>query len=396
MNILLSAYACEPNKGSEPGVGWSWALSYAKKHRVWVITKANNRSTIEEYLKRTPVDYIDNLRFIYVDLPRKYTWWKKGRRGMRLYYALWQKKAYEVACNLEKDITFDFVQHITFVSCTQPTFMHRLHAPFIWGPISGGENIPKSIQYPLSIKEHCIEIIRRLSQKIAVNSSLFREICLESRLIFSATEETRNMFPESIRSKIQILPAIGLDYVLQRPIIHNDIFKIVMAGRLIYWKAFDIGIKAVVDLLDNEIPIELHILGEGPKKNDLEKMSGKYLNNAIFFDKAVAHDNIYDYFAQFDLFLNTTLRDSGCMTMMEAAASGLPSIAIAIGGPKIQGNDYGAFLIQPKPMKSMVEEIKEAIISKMKANEKNICSLETVLTNYKTETVIRALKEDGK
>lgn len=36
MKILLSAYACEPNKGSEPGVGWSWATEYAKQHQVWV------------------------------------------------------------------------------------------------------------------------------------------------------------------------------------------------------------------------------------------------------------------------------------------------------------------------------------------------------------------------
>ena len=25
MKILLSAYACEPNTGSEPNVGWNWA-----------------------------------------------------------------------------------------------------------------------------------------------------------------------------------------------------------------------------------------------------------------------------------------------------------------------------------------------------------------------------------
>ena len=28
MQILLSAYACEPNKGSEPEVGWKWEQSY--------------------------------------------------------------------------------------------------------------------------------------------------------------------------------------------------------------------------------------------------------------------------------------------------------------------------------------------------------------------------------
>src|SRR6185295_12842005 len=26
LRVLLSAYACEPSKGSEPGIGWNWAL----------------------------------------------------------------------------------------------------------------------------------------------------------------------------------------------------------------------------------------------------------------------------------------------------------------------------------------------------------------------------------
>ena len=48
MKILLSAYACEPNKGSEPGVGWHWALELGYLgHDVWVLTRANNRPAIE-------------------------------------------------------------------------------------------------------------------------------------------------------------------------------------------------------------------------------------------------------------------------------------------------------------------------------------------------------------
>ena len=40
--ILVSAYACEPLKGSEQGVGWNWVLQLAKKNNVHVITRANN------------------------------------------------------------------------------------------------------------------------------------------------------------------------------------------------------------------------------------------------------------------------------------------------------------------------------------------------------------------
>jgi len=46
--ILLSAYACEPGKGSEPEVGWMWATELtATGHAVWVITREANRDAIE-------------------------------------------------------------------------------------------------------------------------------------------------------------------------------------------------------------------------------------------------------------------------------------------------------------------------------------------------------------
>ena len=42
--ILLSAYACEPNKGSEPGVGWNWAIQLSKMgHIVKIVTRQNNK-----------------------------------------------------------------------------------------------------------------------------------------------------------------------------------------------------------------------------------------------------------------------------------------------------------------------------------------------------------------
>ena len=31
LQVLLSAFACEPEKGSEPEVGWQWALQMVRK-----------------------------------------------------------------------------------------------------------------------------------------------------------------------------------------------------------------------------------------------------------------------------------------------------------------------------------------------------------------------------
>src|SRR5580704_8224357 len=45
--ILISAYACSPFHGSEPGVGWSWVRAVAADHDVTVLTAEFNREVIE-------------------------------------------------------------------------------------------------------------------------------------------------------------------------------------------------------------------------------------------------------------------------------------------------------------------------------------------------------------
>ena len=50
--IIVSAYGCEPGKGSEQGVGWNWVLQLAKLTEVVVITRLNNRKAIEANLPK--------------------------------------------------------------------------------------------------------------------------------------------------------------------------------------------------------------------------------------------------------------------------------------------------------------------------------------------------------
>lgn len=346
MNILLSAYACEPNKGSEPGVGWGWALEWAKKHDVWIITRDNNKTVIDKYLRLHSEIDSTHLHFVYVGLSRKFTFWKKGRRGIRLYYMLWQKKAYRVAKALKKDIKFDFVQHITFVSYTQPTYMYKLGLPMIWGPVSGGENIPDTIKIKMSIKERIIEKIRSLSQSLALITPCIKKTMLLSKFIFVATEETKDRIPHKYWNKTFVIPAIGIEKIPNIKIKNNnEQINIVMAGRLIYWKAFDIGLKAFLKIADEFPEVSLHILGEGEKKEALKISAGIYLDKQVFFDEPVEHDKIYEYYSGFDIFLNTTLRDSGCMTMMEAMCVGLPCIAITCGGPGFLIKELGGISI---------------------------------------------------
>src|SRR5947207_10282860 len=117
MKILLSAYACEPNRGSEPGVGWNWALALRERgYDIHVLTRSNNRQAIE--LAQIPQD--SRLTFHYYDLPQRLRFWKHWPGGIYLYYLLWQMGAFRVAKELHSTEQYSLVHHITFVSYRQP------------------------------------------------------------------------------------------------------------------------------------------------------------------------------------------------------------------------------------------------------------------------------------
>ena len=120
LKVLLSAYACEPGKGSEPGVGWNWAKQITRFHDVWIITRANNKDPIERALTNEPMP---NVHWVYFDLPRWLRFWKKRQRGIQLYYYLWQIGAYFKTMRLHREVRFDLVHHVTFVKYWTPSFL---------------------------------------------------------------------------------------------------------------------------------------------------------------------------------------------------------------------------------------------------------------------------------
>ena len=114
MKLLLSAYACLPNAGSEPGNGWSWAMHLAERGiDVTVLTRTENRTKIEAYMAERE---LANPHFAYVTA---------GGRMIRpttgLHYLLWQWCAVAVARQRHRESAFQLIHHITYTSIHVPT-----------------------------------------------------------------------------------------------------------------------------------------------------------------------------------------------------------------------------------------------------------------------------------
>ncbi|MFB3917498.1 MAG: glycosyltransferase family 4 protein [Terriglobales bacterium] len=335
MRILVSAYACEPNKGSEPGVGWNWAVELARiGHDVTVLTRENNRETIE--LQRVTVPF-PNLRFIYYDLPRWARRWKRRNRGVHLYYLLWQWGAYLIARRLVREHHFDRVHHVTFVSVRQPSFMGLLGIPFTFGPVAGGERAPWRLRKSFPLRGWLRDALRDIANGMVRFDPLMWLTFSTAEQIFVTSEATQTVLPRKFHVKTRVQLAVGLDRTLAIPMRvqrGDGEFRVLYVGTLSYLKGIHLALRAF-RIVQTQIPgAKLTIIGEGPEEKWLKCTAARLkLDNSVEWRHWIAREELLKQYAHHDAFLFPSLHDSGGMVVLEAIAAGLPVVCLDIGGP---------------------------------------------------------------
>jgi glycosyltransferase involved in cell wall biosynthesis len=333
MKILLSAYACEPNKGSEPGVGWNWARALV--HRgdvVHVITRSNNRPSIEAALASEKLP----LAIIYYDLPAWARRWKRWPGGIYLYYLLWQVGAYRLAKRLHSTEAFDRVQHSTFASFRQPSFMGGLGIPFVFGPVGGGEPMPRGFRRGIPFAARVIETFRDLGSALTSYDPMMLYTFSRATVIACTTSDTLAKIPRRFQSKCIVLPAIGINeseigaasgHSIQEP-------QFLFIGRLLYWKGVHLALRALAQVRISVPKASMKIIGEGGDRSWLKAIAEQAgVKDSIEWLSAVPHEEILQEYRDNVAFVFPSLHDSGGMVVLEALAAGLPVICLNLGGP---------------------------------------------------------------
>ena len=101
MKVLVSAYACEPGKGSEPEVGLRTVLAAATEHEVWVLTRDNNIPSLSSFFQSHPLGSRVHLVGVGGSNLSK-TIKRFGIGGMHWFYDRWQLRAAKLALELDR------------------------------------------------------------------------------------------------------------------------------------------------------------------------------------------------------------------------------------------------------------------------------------------------------
>jgi len=367
--ILIIAYACDPYRGSEHGVGWNWTQKLAQFYEIYVITRKDNMKSIEKEIKNSQI----GIHFIYIDLPKVLRFWKKGQRGLWIYYVIWQMFAFVKTIELHKKHRFDAFWHLTFGNLWIPPLTALVNNNFIWGPVGGVDTIPFQLWKYLNITGKLKEFIRTsliLSLKF---NPLFYIVCTKTKLFLARTPKTVEFLSKFYKGKVLEISETGT-ITTPKPIIKNSALEktIIYVGRLEYFKGLNVALTALKHIKEKrpELHWKFIIIGDGPEYRRLQKLAKKLnLVSQTTFTGFLPREEVFKYFENADIFLFPSFREGTSWALVEAMSYGVVPIVLDIGGNSLVVDEKCGIKIRIWKKMNLIDELTKSIIKLLEDDE---------------------------
>ncbi len=361
--VLLSAYACEPGKGSEPGVGWRWANGLAPRVELTVLTRASNRESIERYRDSLPNGHpLRSVRFEYFDL---------GPLALRLkgigllptfgYYVLWQRAVARRFAGLADSVAV--VHHLTFCSLLCPGLWRLERAVSVIGPV-GAPLVPQ-FYFRLFGSQAVVQGLRDRLMRAFHLLPWLRRVLGQAKVIVPANSETAGLLESrGFRSGPVLLdtgsPEPGEPSSEK---CRRDKVRFLYAGRLERRKGLELSLRALALARDEGTSgWEFEILGTGPDAARLRSLVAELgIDGKVVFVVGVGHEEVLSRMAGADVFLFTSVRDTSGGVNLEAMAMGLPVLCLAHQGVGDITNDGCAIRVQPGEIGQTIRGLADGI-----------------------------------
>jgi len=368
LKVLLSAYACEPNRGSEPEVGWQWGLQMARFHDVTVLTRANNQAVIKAALAAHSGP---RPAFVYYDLPPWLLALKRHGLPVAIYYALWQMGVRRHVANRLSE--FDLIHHVTFNSFRQPGFWWRCHKPVVLGPLGGGQICPGPFLLTFG-RKFIPEAARSLS---VMGSALLPHLyaCFAAATtILVANQDTARRIPKRYQTKVKAALETGIPQsqfaATAAPGSADGLVRIIWVSRLEKIKGAPLALRAFAQAAATEPSLRLSLVGSGPEEKLLRRLAHELgIDSLVTWHGVVPKAAIPNLLAGHDAFLFTSLRDTSGNVLLEAMAAGLPAVTLRHHGAAEIATDETAIRVPVGNRNETVREVAEALLRLAKSRE---------------------------
>jgi glycosyltransferase involved in cell wall biosynthesis len=345
LRVLLSAFACGPNKGSEHGVGWNVAIRLASYHDVTVLygdvrEGQSSRQAIDAWIAHHGP--IPGLTFRYVPPTPRIVLWERLHRIPGFWFAyyraynLWQREALKVAISLHRCQAFDLTHMLTYVSFREPGYLWKLNIPFFWGPIGGADNVPFAFWHGLALSENGRAVSRDILNRLHVNLAFrSKRAARKARLVWGASHEDLTLIQNKWAAQgAHLLETGTVPHHMASPVQKDGHgLRMMWSGLHVARKALPLLLHAIHQLGD-ETDWTLTILGSGPCTHKWQQLAKTLrLNDSrIRWLGHLPHEQAVQELLKADVLVHTSVKEGSTTVLMEALSLGRPAICHDIGG----------------------------------------------------------------
>lgn len=331
LKVLVNAYACSPDMGSEPGMGWNWCMNLAKYCELFIITEGEFRDRIEAVVPTLPQGA--NMHFYYNPVPERVRQmcWNQGDWRFYWHYRKWQKRTLDIARQICAEHKIDILHQLNMIGYREPGLLWKIKGPkFVWGPVGGADTMPLAYLKGAGMKMILFNVIKNIINSLQYKyQPNVRRAVKSADVLIAATNGCQRKFQDYYYKVVYLINETGcdvIDSVSDSRIKTNEskAMKILWVGKFDFRKQLGLALRTIAELRD--IDIVLHIAGSGDEVYYKQLAKKLEIEEKIVWHGQLQHEAVLELMKQSDLFFFTSIMDATSTVVMEAIQNHLPVV----------------------------------------------------------------------
>lgn len=362
LKILINAYACSPNMGSEPGMAWNWVSNLAKYCEVHIITEGEFQDKIEDVVPK--LEQGKNMHFYYnpvSDEIRKMCW-NQGDWRFYKYYKEWQRKTYCMAKDICSKQHIDVLHQLNMIGFREPGYLWKLSKetdiPFVWGPIGGLKQFPTAYLQGAGLK---MKVFNRLKNFLNIwqlkNDKRVSEAFETAKLLVSSIPDSYNAIKRYKGLESIVIPETGcfLSEDISTDRFDEKEFHVMWVGKFDFRKQLPLALKAIAMTGNSNIILDVYGSGSDEQfasaKEHAETLG---IKNKIVWHGNQSNDVVMNAMRKAQLFFFTSVSEDTSTVVLEAVSNRLPVLCFdACGMTAVIDNKVGRKIPLTTPSQSV-------------------------------------------
>src|SRR5690554_3347815 len=357
--VIVNAYACSPERGSEPGMGWNWCIHLAKYCELHIITEEEFKPKIEEAIARLPQK--ENLKFYYNPVTEDVREMARNQGDWRFYahYKKWQKITLDMAKHIMCENDIDILHQLNMIGFREPGYLWKIKGiPFVWGPIGGLKQFPVAYLKGAGKKnivfnrlKNIINIMQ-LKYDVRINKAFNR-----ANLLVSSIPDSQIAIKKQKKLDLVLIPETGTFITEDVPTnrFYSEKLQLIWVGKFDFRKQLPLALKSLATTGNKHIIMNVYGEGTDYQNKELRLLTSSLnITDQVIWHGSRPNTTVQQAMREAHLFFFTSISEDTSTVVLEAISNRLPVLCFdACGFGAIVNNNVGRKISLSNPKKSV-------------------------------------------